>query len=187
MKKVVSVLLVLMMLMSTLAVGTISASAASYNATAAVEYANAHWNDGVGLCAEFVSKCLKAGGVTIPTSAGYTSSTQSYQNNSGTLDAYTNPYTCSAAQLLYLSKSYQVIKDPSDSQIAVGDVVFMKNSSGYRDGHVGICIKKSNGKAIYAAHNSATNSGQFSSGYPCTYVVNRRPRTFPLRMMTAMC
>lgn len=43
----------------------VSASAASsYNAGKALEYAKAHWNDGKGLCAEFVSNCLKAGGLS---------------------------------------------------------------------------------------------------------------------------
>lgn len=43
----------------------VSASAASsYNASKALEYAKAHWNDGKGWCAEFVSDCLKAGGLS---------------------------------------------------------------------------------------------------------------------------
>jgi hypothetical protein len=39
----------------------------SYNPTAAIEYAKIHWDDGKGLCAEFVSDCLRAGGEPIPT------------------------------------------------------------------------------------------------------------------------
>lgn len=30
-----------------------------------VEYANSHWNNGVGLCAQFASECLNAGGINI--------------------------------------------------------------------------------------------------------------------------
>ena len=41
-------------------------AACVYNAEAALQYARAHWNDGVGQCAEFVSKCLRAGGLDIP-------------------------------------------------------------------------------------------------------------------------
>lgn len=37
-------------------------AASSYNANAALSYAKKHWNDGKGLCAEFISDCLKAGG-----------------------------------------------------------------------------------------------------------------------------
>ena len=35
----------------------------SYNPDKALEYARNHWNDGVGLCAEFASNCIKAGGI----------------------------------------------------------------------------------------------------------------------------
>lgn len=38
-------------------------AAGTYNANAALEYADAHWDDGVGLCAHFVSECLQAGGI----------------------------------------------------------------------------------------------------------------------------
>lgn len=38
-------------------------SKSNYKSEKALEYAKAHWNDGKGLCAEFVSDCLKAGGV----------------------------------------------------------------------------------------------------------------------------
>ncbi len=150
-------------------IGTFTVSAV-YNVNSAVSYANTYWNDGVGLCAEFVSRCLSQGGISIPNYSYYSYNTQSYKNNSGILESRTNPYTCSAALLLYLSESgYKIIESPSNSDISVGDVVFMKSSSGYKDGHVGICISN-NGTAIYAAHNKATNSGKFYSDYPCTYV-----------------
>lgn len=38
-----------------------------YDRAAAVQYAKAHWNDGEGLCAEFVSRCLNAGGLLLST------------------------------------------------------------------------------------------------------------------------
>lgn len=171
-KKFLSVFLALMMIISIIPMASIEVEAATYNASAAVSFANLHWNDGVGLCAEFVSRCLNAGGVTIPNRAYYSSSTQSYKNNSGTLGAYTNPYTCSASLLLYLSEKYPIITNPSSSDIEIGDVVFMYGGSSgqWKDGHVGIVISKTNGVPVYAAHNRATNSGKFSSSYPCTYV-----------------
>ena len=47
----------------------VTASAAKfgecYDADAAVSYAAAHWDDGVGVCDQFVKACLKAGGVEI--------------------------------------------------------------------------------------------------------------------------
>lgn len=36
-----------------------------YDADAALRYAADHWNDGDGLCAEFVSRCLQAGGIDV--------------------------------------------------------------------------------------------------------------------------
>ena len=170
-KKSLSLLLaVIMMICAVPVIG----DGASYNVTAAVNYANAHWNDGVGLCAEFVSRCLNAGGISIPNYSYYSSGTKSYANNSGTLGSYTNPYTCSASLLLYLSEKYKIITNPSNSDIDVGDVVFMYSMSNgqlkYRDGHVGICVKKDNGAPKYAAHNKAQAAGGFSSSYPCTYV-----------------
>jgi hypothetical protein len=38
---------------------------ASYSASDAVAYASAHWDDGVGLCSEFTTDCLRAGHVDI--------------------------------------------------------------------------------------------------------------------------
>lgn len=36
-----------------------------YDSAAAVEFAKAHWGDGLDVCAPFVSRCLKAGGLSI--------------------------------------------------------------------------------------------------------------------------
>ena len=44
----------------------ISPNPGSYNADDALTYARTHYNDGQGLCAEFVAKCLNAGGLNIP-------------------------------------------------------------------------------------------------------------------------
>jgi len=174
MKKSISMIFALSIVLS-LVMGGVSASAASsYNANAAVAYADKKWNDGKGLCAEFVSDCLAAGGITIPSKSTYYSYyTESYKNNSGYLQNWTNPYTCSAPLLLYLSERYTVITNPKYSDIAVGDIVFMYGGSNmqWRDGHVGIVLRISNGAPIYAAHNKAANSGSFSSSYPPTYVV----------------
>ena len=41
-------------------------STTAYSATAAVAYATAHWEDGVGECAEFVSDSLRAGHLPLP-------------------------------------------------------------------------------------------------------------------------
>lgn len=60
-KKILSVLLAVLLVIGVMPVSV--NAAASYNASKALEYARVHWNDGKGLCAEFVSDCLKAGGL----------------------------------------------------------------------------------------------------------------------------
>lgn len=41
------------------------ATPGAYNVDAAIKYAQANWNSGKGLCAEFVSECLRAGGADV--------------------------------------------------------------------------------------------------------------------------
>lgn len=61
-KRFLSVLLAVLFVIGVMPV---SANAATtYNASKALDYARAHWNDGVELCAGFVSNCLKAGGLS---------------------------------------------------------------------------------------------------------------------------
>ena len=62
-KHILSVLLCCAVLLGMLPVIALPTNAASaYHAASALAYAQEHWNDGVGLCAEFVSRCINAGG-----------------------------------------------------------------------------------------------------------------------------
>ena len=62
-RKELSVVLALVMTMMGCFFGEVKAVAAPvYDAKAALTYAAAHWNDGNGHCAEFVSNCIKQGG-----------------------------------------------------------------------------------------------------------------------------
>ena len=54
MKKIIGLLLTLSVSIGILLFSADSVIAASYNSSAALNYAAAHWNDNVGLCAEFV-------------------------------------------------------------------------------------------------------------------------------------
>ena len=60
--KTVCLCLLMAVLLSIVAV---RAEAAGYDANAAVAYASSHWNDGVGVCDQFVKACLNAGGIDI--------------------------------------------------------------------------------------------------------------------------
>lgn len=65
MKKLLSVVMTLVLLLTAVPFGIINASAAGYNSQAALAYAEANWNSGVELCAGFVSNCLRAGGIDV--------------------------------------------------------------------------------------------------------------------------
>lgn len=123
-----------------------------YNASAAVAYAKQHAYDGKGLCAEFVADCVAQAGIKIPNYSYYSSSTKSLTGRN--LGAYTNPYTCSEAQLRWFKDNgYKVISNPSNSQISVGDLVW---NTGDGDNHVVIITgKNSSGTPLYSAHNNA--------------------------------
>ncbi len=66
-KRILSFILVLVISIGIIPVMQLQADAVttSYDVDAAIKYAQANWNNGRGLCAEFVSECLKAGGVDV--------------------------------------------------------------------------------------------------------------------------
>ena len=80
-KRTLSVVLTLCIMLSVFAVGILPASAEGYDPSAALAYAKAHWNDGKGLCAEFVRDCLRAGGLTPDSKRrlGYASKNDTHQ------------------------------------------------------------------------------------------------------------
>lgn len=160
-KKSISLILALTLLFAIFPIVSLSASAISYNATAAVDYAHNHWNDGKGQCAEFVSDCLKAGGCSC------WSTTCSSQNS---------------------SLWYQLVRDnhlpyiicPSNDQISVGDVIFYETGSGNYWGynetssgwdHVAIVCDIINGVPKVCAHNNARKCVNWTLGYSGTAVV----------------
>lgn len=68
-KKFIAIILTLILFISSFSILSISASAANvqftYNRTLALNYAERNWNNGVGLCADFASKCIQAGGINV--------------------------------------------------------------------------------------------------------------------------
>ena len=64
-KKVLSFLLIVAMAALMLPAMPRASAAATYSVDAAINYAKAHWNDGQGQCAEFVSRCVRAGGLDV--------------------------------------------------------------------------------------------------------------------------
>ena len=45
--------------------GNLGATAIGYDADAALVYAEKTWNNGIEMCAGYVSNCLKAGGIDV--------------------------------------------------------------------------------------------------------------------------
>jgi len=144
-------------------------AAATYNSSNALSYAQSHWNDGVGLCAQFVSECLKAGGC----SAYSTSASALFRQlqNSGMGQAY--EITLGSGRSIYMPNY--------SGKIAAGDPVFYY-CSGCTDGkpyiHTVLCNgSDSNGYMKAYSHNNA-NSGTSkytysSSCYACGTAITK--------------
>ena len=128
-----------------------------------INYAKDHWDDGKGLCAEFVSDYLARAGINVPNkSSYYTSNTKNLTG--GKLGAYTNPYTCAPALLKWFEEQgYTIIKNPSPSDINLGDVGFFCGRAGHSyDSHVVIVTGKDSSGYTYSAHNAAKKKANFS-------------------------
>ena len=65
-RSVLSISMCIIILFGTFIIGgSANASTSKYSHSAAVDYAKKHWNDGVGLCAQFVAACITAGGISV--------------------------------------------------------------------------------------------------------------------------
>ena len=124
----------------------------NYNADAAVTYAKNHWDDGVGVCDQFVKACLDAGGIHI------------------TVGIVTNVYNA----LLDYGTSYQLTTRGEEcyeadnlGKVAKGDILFWYCSKCGKFMHTGIIssIGKPDGIIHYAAHNGAVFDGHNIATY----------------------
>ena len=123
-----------------------------YNAQAALQYAEAHWNDGVGLCAQFVSACLKAGGLSTYSASGTSLHTQLMQSELGTEYA-----------INLNSSDRSISMSQYEGKISAGDPVFYYCSSCESQGkrpyiHTVLCNgADANGYMKAYAHNAPKN------------------------------
>ncbi|MCR4891458.1 MAG: hypothetical protein K5989_04680 [Lachnospiraceae bacterium] len=132
-------------------------AAGNYSASAALNYAQIHWNDGKGLCAEFVSRCLNAGGVSAFSARATV--LRSQLNSSG----LGQEYTCSFSNDGYL---YQ---NNVPSSVAPGDVVFYycPRCDDNRPYSIHVVLFNgfdSSGRMKAYSHNGA-NSGRYAYRY----------------------
>lgn len=96
-----------------LPVASVRAEAAGYDANAAVAYAAAHWDDGVGVCDQFVKACLQAGGIDIK--AGGVEPLRSALIDVG---------YGSAVELSQDKNSKYISWSKNSSKLSVGDILF---------------------------------------------------------------
>ena len=125
-----------------------SAATYTYDPDAAIAYAKAHYNDGKGLCAEFVSDCLKAGGFT----AVYNLRARDLGRQ---LQGYGTKISCSG-----WSSSSCLKASMFNGTLSKGDVIVWENVSGSSStGHVMLYSGKTNskGQILVYAHNRAKN------------------------------
>lgn len=118
-----------------------------YNREAALQYASEHWNDGKGLCAEFVSDCLKAGGLI-----------KTYQRRVVNLYNALVKNDCGRVYKLTL-KDDSIPVGPNVDKIKAGDPIFFFCNNCEEFTHVSLCSGYgSKGYVLEYAHNQAKNN-----------------------------
>ncbi len=150
MKKLLSIILSGIMIMS---LSTFVSASPTYDVSKAMEYAASHVNDNDGSqCAEFVSKCVQAGGLSIPTKTG----------TKGCWDAILDASGLSGENLTLNTKGY-VTKSDNENLLNRGDVVIQWCYTCDLRPHILICGGyDSEGYATFYAHNSALNNKRYN-------------------------
>lgn len=148
-KRLLALLLVVLIMGSFLTTG---ASAANYDASAAVAYAAANWNSNENpYCDQFVKACLKAGGITI-TVGGVGAVKKA-------VEAYGTSYELT-------KNGSSILASENEGKIAAGDPIFYYCSSCGEFVHVAICGGiNSEGKATAYGHNKKWNNVSNIAGY----------------------
>lgn len=120
----------------------------NYDSDAALEYAEKNWDSGVGLCADFVSKCLKAGGVDVSQTRVCTLYDELLNNDCGKL--YKLKLTSGKRGAVKVSENA--------GKVEAGDPIFYYCNSCGNFEHVVICNGvNQNGYIQDYAHNNAHN------------------------------
>ncbi len=149
MRKIISLFLTFALLIGCMSTTVL---AATYDIEKAIQYAENHWNDGQGLCAEFVSKCVQAGGINISTQAGTGGCWKAICKITG-LDMYD----------LTLSLDGNALCIDNSSILQKGDVVVQWCYTHSISPHIMICGGyNSNGYATFYAHNGALDNETYN-------------------------
>ena len=143
----------------------VTVSAYSYDVEAAMSYAQNHWNDGQGECAEFVSRCVMAGGLF--NKVYYV--TGGIRGTYGCFNA-----VCDASGLpmvdLTLDANGNARYSDNSSILARGDVVLQWCHTHEVSPHIMICGGyNSDGVATFYAHNAAKNNETYNWRHNTSY------------------
>jgi Listeria/Bacterioides repeat len=146
----------------------VDAAQFTYDADAALHYAAAHWNDGVGECAEFVSRCVIAGGINISKQVGTGPCYRAIGSATGlgpSNVSENNSNLPSLPSLILDSKGNANIASNKDI-LSAGDVVIQWCYTHQKSPHMLICSGFDlNGNAKYYAHNNALNDSRYNLSY----------------------
>lgn len=142
----------------------------TYSVQKAMEYAAAHWNDGKGLCAEFASRVLIAGGLNMGVKLGTYGCLQAASAASG-LDKTELKLTPLED---YWGKTSEMATRELDGDILdAGDLVIQWCYTHNDRPHVIICAGyDSEGYAIFYGHNAAMDRERFQLGDSMAYMHN---------------
>ncbi len=128
----------------------------AYSVSKALEYAHENWDNGVGLCADFASKCLQAGGIDI-----YGQTVQDLYEK--LKDEYGTAYRLKLTN----GTSGKIDMSENQGKVSKGDPIFYKCNYCGEFEHVVICNgENSEGYSQDYAHNNAHN------GQKTTYTYN---------------
>lgn len=136
-------------------INSVAAKQAGYSVTNALKYAEKNWNNGIGMCADFASKCLQAGGVDV-----YSASCYDLYNQ--LKDKYGTAYKLQ----LTGGTSGRISMSANAGKLEKGDPIFYKcNYCGELE-HVVICNgANSDGYSQDYAHNNAHNGKKTTYTY----------------------
>lgn len=171
MKRYLSLLLALALLLPVFSGVLPTASAAgAYDPYAAIAYADQHWYDGKGLCAEFVWDCVNAGGLRLSTYGLYESAYVTTGVAQACCNALGIPYTGvkDFPPLNYDHYNgwgfFVSQDDPRNASLDIGDLIFTYCETCGKTPHVEICGGYRNGCLITYSHNPAIPGDYFDGG-----------------------
>ncbi len=139
----------------------LEATATSYSVDDALAYAASNWNTNSDqLCAEFVSRCVMAGGL----------SGMTVQKGTGGCWKKITTLTGLSMQTLSLNSSGYATKSLDGNILAAGDVVVQWCTTHSIAPHIMICAGyDSSGYAVFYAHNAAMNKARYKLSVNTAY------------------